>query len=302
MKNTIVISILTIFIGTFFLSSCVPVGKYDDMVASRDALQLGYDSLYTLNTKLNTQVDSLNKLVNKLSADTIRLFANLEDAKKRLRDLEQTVTTLNTNYAQLKSNSSGEIQRLISNLEKLQHDVYSREERIREMERKLFLRDSSLKALQKTLNDALLGFKDAGLSVSIKEGKVYVSLSNQLLFSTGKTDIDKRGKSALKELSQVLNRQPDINILVEGHTDNVQVNNLGAIKDNWDLSVMRSTEVIRYITNEGKVDPKRIIASGRSEYAPLVTDNTAEARAKNRRTEIILVPKLAELFQILEQK
>jgi chemotaxis protein MotB len=119
------------------------------------------------------------------------------------------------------------------------------------------------------------------------------------LFSSGKTNIDKKGKEALKGLADVLNAQADINVLVEGHTDNVPVANLGEIKDNWDLSVLRATEVVRYLTVECNVDPTRMTASGHSQYSPVSMDDTPDGRAMNRRTEIILVPKLSELFQMM---
>jgi chemotaxis protein MotB len=186
-----------------------------------------------------------------------------------------------------------------STLAAIQRDLIGREQRVGDLEHRLAVRDSTLNALKVKLNDALLGFTNSGLSINIVNGRVYVSLSNQLLFSTGKADIDKRGKEALHGLARVLNTQDDLSILVEGHTDNQAVINLGAIKDNWDLSVVRATEVIRYLVNEGKVDPRKITASGRSEYFPIDPANTSEARAKNRRTEIILIPKLSELFEIL---
>ncbi|MBW7887864.1 MAG: OmpA family protein [Bacteroidetes bacterium] len=267
-----------------------------------------------------------NDLKNKNQKLSALQYQN-DTLKGRVLALENDLELLNQNYEQSKSKNSAQIKKLLNSLEDLQKDVASREaklkdfeqalstrdstlaalqtdlvgreQHLREVERRLAARDSALNGLKARLNDALLGFKDIGLSINIINGRVYVSLSNQLLFSSGKTDIDKRGKEALVELSRVLNTQPDLSILVEGHTDNQQVINLGAIKDNWDLSVLRATEVIRFLTKEGKVDPKRITASGRSEYFPIDTAETAEARAKNRRTEIILIPKLSELFEIL---
>lgn len=331
-KNNLFILVILPFI----LSACVSLGRFEDMQNDRNALQVSLDSLKNVLAEMDVRI-------NQLRADTSSLHSQLTDKKHRIAELELMNDTLSDrskalqneldivkqNYDQSKSKNSAEIKRLLTNLEALQKDVSIREQKLKDYEEALALRDSSLAVLQKDLigreqkvvdlqkrlaardsalnglktrlNDALLGFTNSGLSITIVNGRVYVSLSNQLLFTSGKTDIDKRGKDALKELASVLNQQKDISILVEGHTDNQAVKNLGTIKDNWDLSVLRATEVIRYLTIEGKMDPKRIIASGRSEYYPIDPANTPEALAKNRRTEIILIPKLSELFEILEK-
>jgi chemotaxis protein MotB len=205
-------------------------------------------------------------------------------------------------HQQLKNQSTKEIRELINKLELMEADLAIRESRLREIESQMREQDSIMQAIRKSIEDALFGFKDAGLSVEVRNGKVYVSLSNKLMFSSGSTQLDNRGKSALKELARVLNQQTDLSILVEGHTDNVPVTNLGALKDNWDLSVLRSTEVVRYLTEKEKVDPKRITASGKGEFMPISSNSSADEKAKNRRTEIILTPKLSELYQLLPPK
>ena len=320
----------------FLFSACVTLGKFEDMESRKNALQVSLDSLKNVVAEMDVKIKQLTSDKNALQTDLDAKNKHLADVQmtadtlgERVKALENELDVLGQNYEQSKSKNSAEIKRLLSNLEKLQKDVAAREQKAKEYEQQLALRDSSLASVQKDLisreqrlvevehrlairdsalnnlktrlNDALLGFKDTGLSINIVNGRVYVSLSNQLLFSSGRTDIDKRGKEALRELANVLNTQPDLSILIEGHTDNLAVTNLGPIKDNWDLSVLRATEVTRYLVNEGKVDPKRITASGRSQYFPIDPANTPEARAKNRRTEIILIPKLSELFQILEK-
>lgn len=318
------------------LPACVSLGKFEEMQSHRDALQVSLDSLKNVVAEMNVRI-------NQLTSDTASLHSQIGTKNNRIAELEMMADTLSDrlqalhneldilkqNYDQSKSKNSAEIKKLLNNLEALQKDVAAREQKLKDYEealavrdsslaemqkdlvgreqkvvdlqKRLAARDSSLNALKARLNDALLGFTNSGLSINIINGRVYVSLSNQLLFSTGRTDIDKRGKEALKELASVLNQQTDISILVEGHTDNQAVRNLGSIKDNWDLSVLRATEVIRFLTNDGKMDPKRITASGRSEYVPVDPANTSEALAKNRRTEIILIPRLSELFEILEK-
>ncbi len=272
---------------SFFLSSCVTLGKYETMEASRDAVQHQADSLGTV-------VASYDSLLGVCRASIADLVHKRDSAQY---DYE----TLYQNYLQAQAPTKEELQKAVTALEEAQKRIRAREARLQEVEQKLAARDSSLVSLKNRLTDALLGFQDTGLTLNIKGGKLYVSLSNQLLFSTGKTEIDKRGKAALIELSNVLNNQHDISILVEGHTDNQAVANLGALKDNWDLSVMRATQVVRYLTEDGKMEPARITASGRGEYAPLAEGNAPAARAQNRRTEIVLVPKLGELFELLQQ-
>ena len=156
-----------------------------------------------------------------------------------------------------------------------------------------------MNALREKVEQSLLGFKDSGLEIEVKNGKVYVKMSNQLLFKSGSTVIDQRGRDALAQLAGVLSQQTDISVMIEGHTDNKPISN-ARIADNWDLSVLRSTEVARILTIENGIDPRRIITSGRGEYMPADEADTQEARAKNRRTEIILSPKLDELFNLVK--
>ena len=154
--------------------------------------------------------------------------------------------------------------------------------------------------LKGKLNQALRGFYDQGLTVHEKNGKIYVSMEEKLLFQTGSYSVDPKGQEAIKKLSEVLANNKDINIMVEGHTDDVPLTGKGQIKDNWDLSVMRATAVSRILLNDKAIDPKRITASGRSQYVPLDAAKTIDARKKNRRTEIILTPNLSEILQLIQ--
>ena len=168
----------------------------------------------------------------------------------RIGALQSKVEGLDANYASLRANSSSEIK-------KLAEDLQRREARLKEVEEILRKRDEAANALKEKLQKALLGFQQSGLTVEIKNGKVYVSLTDKLLFSSGSIIIDDKGKQALSELAKVLKTQPEINISVEGHTDNQRVVNLGQIKDNWDLSVLRATSVVRYLTDVEKIEEKR---------------------------------------------
>jgi chemotaxis protein MotB len=260
------------------LHSCVVLSpkKYKSLVAERD-------SLSNRTTSLEAQLSSLQ-------ADTMHLH-------RQLAELQGTYTALSSNYNKLNdnySNSSSKVSQLSSDLQK-------REQRLREVEDALKKRDAATNALRDKLQQALLGFQQSGLTVDIRNGKVYVSLADKLLFPSGSIIIDEHGKLALQQLAEVLNKEPDINIAVEGHTDNKKVKNLGQIKDNWDLSVLRATSVSRYLTEVQKIDPRRLTATGKSEYQPIDPGTTPDALAKNRRIEIVLSPKLDELYNLIKQ-
>jgi chemotaxis protein MotB len=226
---------------------------------------------------------------------------------------------LERSFEMLKAQCSGneeEIQKVMAELKSAQDDLLAREDKLRSMKADLDLKsknlldlqtalhrnDSITQSLKKAVADALLGFEGKGLSVHMKDGKVYVSMEEKLLFASGKWDVSSEGVSALKNLAKVLEKNQDINVMVEGHTDNVPYNGTGQVKDNWDLSVMRATAIVKILLANGKINPKRLITAGRSEYLPVDPANTAPARAKNRRTEIILTPKLDELLQIIGNK
>jgi chemotaxis protein MotB len=263
------------------LNSCMILStkKYNAILAQRDSLSVGWD-------QSQIRVENLELSVDRLKADTSRLH-------KRLTDLQVKYQGLDSNYTALRNNTSSEIKRLAEDLKK-------REARLTEVEEILKKRDEATNALKDKLQKALLGFQQNGLTVEIRNGKVYVSLTDKLLFDTGSIVIDEKGEQALKALAKVLKTQPEINISVEGHTDNQKVNNLGQIKDNWDLSVLRATSVVRYLTDTEKIESSRITATGKGEYQPVAEGSTPEMRSRNRRIEIVLSPKLDELYQLIK--
>ena len=168
------------------------------------------------------------------------------------------------------------------------------------MEEVISQRDAIVQQLKDRISNALIGFDENDIKVALKNGKIYVSLSEKLLFKSGSSRVDSKGEEALAKLSGVLSLNPDIHILIEGHTDNVPLKP-GAYKDNWDLSVIRATAIVRILT-KNKIEQDRITAAGRSEFAPVADNSTPEGKSKNRRTEIILTPNLDELYQILKQQ
>ncbi|RYE29609.1 MAG: OmpA family protein, partial [Sphingobacteriales bacterium] len=237
---------------------------------------------FFLAANQNHRVEELNNLIQRLQADTALLGS-------RITKLKSDLSEIDSNYSSLRSNSS-------SAINKLSEDLRKREQRLKEVEDILNKREAASEVLKNKLQEALLGFTKNGLTVEMRNGKVYVSLTDKLLFPSGSIVIDERGKQALTQLAQVLKQQPEINIAVEGHTDSQKITNLGQIKDNWDLSVLRSTSVVRYLTEIAKVESVRMTATGKGEYQPLVSNASAEDRSKNRRIEIVLSPKLDELY------
>ncbi|HTH83479.1 MAG TPA: OmpA family protein [Mucilaginibacter sp.] len=267
------------------LHSCVVLSpkKYKAMLAQRD-------SLFSRSSNLETEV-------SQLQGDTARLHREIAGLRHDLATQQASYNTLKGNYDALNTNygsASNKVSQLSSDLQK-------REQRLKEVEDALRKRDEATNALKDKLQKALLGFQQSGLTVAIKDGKVYVSLTDKLLFPSGSIVIDDKGKAALKQLAAVLNKEADINMAVEGHTDDKKVVNLGQIKDNWDLSVLRATSVTRYLTEVEHVDPHRLTATGKSQYQPVDTGTTPEALASNRRIEIVLSPKLDELYNLISK-
>lgn len=253
------------------------------------------------NEKLTADLNDCNDAKAQLEADIATMKNKRDGLSDELTALEAKCSRMNDNYEKLKDQSTKKLKDMLDQLETLQNDLAAREARLAEVEAAMNRQDSLMQALRNRVANALLGFEEDGLTVEVRNGKVYVSLSNKLLFSSGSTKIDDNGQKALKGLAEAISADKDLSILVEGHTDDVPVSNLGAIKDNWDLSVMRSTEVVRYLTEYG-LESTRVIPSGRGEYIPKVAGQSADARASNRRTEIIISPKLDELYELINQQ
>ncbi|WP_411273048.1 OmpA family protein [Daejeonella sp.] len=279
MKNLALPIFVLVLITSF--SSCVVLSpkKYNGLLAQRDSLSLGWEASHI-------KIASLEEEIASLRSDTSSL-------NSRLAGLEARAQGLDDNLSSLRSNSSTEISKLSADLQK-------REARLKEVEEILRKRDEATNALKNKLQKALLGFQQSGLTVDIRNGKVYVSLTDKLLFSSGSIVIDDKGKLVLKELAMVLKTQPEINISVEGHTDNQRVVNLGQIKDNWDLSVLRATSVVRFLTEGENIENSRITATGKGEYQPIEQGSTPDIRSRNRRIEIVLSPKLDELYNLIK--
>ncbi|MBL0050305.1 MAG: OmpA family protein [Bacteroidetes bacterium] len=263
-------------------------------------------------TDLSTSMGRLNNLYNDLTKSYDKLVTNEEkiarskdeETRRALTDLDKTRSDLLRKEDALKLLEK-EVTEKQKNLENSQlaltdadKKLKEKEARVVELQEALARKDSIVSALKTKVTDALVGYNNNGLTITQKNGKVYVSLEERLLFASGSTTVDKKGIDALKQLSKVLEENPDINVLIEGHTDNVPISG-GNIKDNWDLSVLRSTSVVRILIKESKIDPLRLTPAGKGEYNPVDIGSSAEARKKNRRIEVILSPKLDEIFKMM---
>lgn len=272
--------LLMLFIVISLLGSCVAKKKFVQLTKDKDKLDTEYANLLTKFTILNTQFDSLTAK-----------YKDLETKKKLLAELSETeMQKLNSELTNLNSELQKKIDLLtLSN------------KKIAELQSSIEKQKLATEQLLAKIKGALTGFTSDELTVEMKDGKVYVSLSEKLLFKSGSATVDTKGKEALKKVGEVLAKQKDIDIVIEGHTDNVPLKG-SVIKDNWDLSVMRATSIVRILTEDCGVDPKQVIPSGRADNFPVSSNETTEGKAKNRRTEIILSPKISELIKILESK
>lgn len=249
-------------------------------------LTVKYDKLNELNNEL---LDKYNKLFQGSERDNAKLSGDLQATQAALLKKQDELNALAAQLDQQKKD-----------LDALSAQLKQREARVNELENILKQKDQAAADLKKKLSDALGAFENKGLTITQKNGKIYVSMEETLLFASGKTDVQPKGVEALKSLAKVLEQNPDINVMVEGHTDDVPMKGSGDIKDNWDLSVMRATSVTKIILSGGPgIQQQRITAAGRGEFFPLDPAKTPEARKKNRRTEIILTPKLDELLKVL---
>lgn len=270
------------------------------MSTSLNRMTTNYDKLNQTYEKL---LDQMGKLREGNAEDTKRLTRELQDARKDIQVREDELRELELTLAKKEGNLDvvgAELERSKAELEDKRLQLMARSKRINELEGVLARKDSAVVALKNNIANALLGFADQGLTVEQKNGKVYVSLEEQLLFKSGSWVVDSKGKEALIKLGKVLQTQPEVGILVEGHTDNVPYGGNGNVADNWDLSAKRATSIVKLLMENSSINPTQLTAAGRSEYLPLDSADTKEARAKNRRTEIIITPKLNELFKILE--
>ena len=319
-----------ILIFSVFFQGCVPARKFEEISEKQEicagelkTLKSLKTELQTENTELESENQQLKELTSRLIKDTTILGKSLRMKEKQYDKIDMLNKRIQDQLEILQEGQSIEKQRLIADLEKRKSDLLiledqqrafeielnnkkqqledmsielqKRVQRVNELEEIIANKDAIVRALKEKVANALLGFRDKGLSVIEKDGKVYISMDAKLLFASGSTKVDSEGIKALKELAKVLEDQKDLEILVEGHTDTDKMRSNSHPVDNWELSVLRATSVVKIMLENSKMDPTTVSASGRSQFIPIDTEN----KAKNRRIEVVLIPELDEVFEII---
>ncbi|MDT0687940.1 OmpA/MotB family protein [Autumnicola psychrophila] len=303
---------------TLMLSSCVSSKKYRE-------LENQHADLKRENREMSTDLERYRKMeaeYNSLQEEHTALTAERNNLAENLSSLQSKYENLKNSYDALEQNSSAAIaensrqnRELLAQLEekenalaaeqtrleKLQKDLQARSNRINELEGLIAAKDAKMNALKEAISKALTNFEGKGLTVEQRDGKVYVSMENKLLFGSGSWAVNSEGRRAVQQLGEVLAQNPDIAVLIEGHTDNVPYGGSGPLTDNWDLSTKRATSIVQILKENSNIDPQNLTAAGRGEFAPVASNETAEGRAKNRRIEVILTPKLDEVTRLLNE-
>ena len=302
------------------MTSCVSSKIYEDLQSKYDLLKEENKSLLSqLNEEGNNEnsfsLKSLQNEVEKLKAEKSRLAMDLAASKSsydRLKDsydaLEANSSTKLTENLELNRNLLTQLEDKekalaleSARLAQLQKDLEERSQRVEELEGIISAKDAQMTALKDAISSALTNFEGNGLTVEQRDGKVYVSMENKLLFESGSWAINTRGREAVVQLGKVLAENPEIAVLIEGHTDTIAYSGNGNIKNNWDLSTKRATSIVSILTENHKILKENLTAAGRGEFSPIISNSTSEGRSKNRRIEVILTPKLDEISKLLNE-
>ena len=289
--------------------------KYADLKKENRTLADENGTLTKDKNSLDLKAKDLEAQLEKLKADRDKLASDYSATKTNLDNLKASYNALEKNSNDALDSNMKKNRELLAELEakgktlaaeqerlnKLKNDLQERSQRVDELEGIMAAQEANLKKLKETLSKALNSFEGKGLTVEQKNGKVYVSMENKLLFNSGSWTVGSEGKKAVSEVAKILAVNPDISVLIEGHTDNVPYVANGQIESNWDLSTKRATAIVNIIRENKAVDAKNLTAAGRGEYAPVATNDTAEGKSKNRRIEIILTPKLDEISKMLNE-
>jgi len=316
------LKILTISTLLALGTSCVSSKKYNDLESRNADLQRKNrsmnDDLTTFrssSSKLEKDLAGLQTEYDAITTERNELMQKYDAMQKKYGSLQESYDALEQNSSAAIMENSRQNRELLgqldekeaallvekNRLDKLQKDLNLRSQRIDELETVIAAKDAKMNALKNAVSNALTNFEGKGLSVEQKDGKVYVSMENKLLFDSGSWAVNQEGRKAVKQLGSVLAQNPDIAVLIEGHTDNVPYGGSGQLKDNWDLSTKRATSIVQILRENNQIDPQSLTAAGRGEYAPLAKNNTEAGKAKNRRIEVILTPKLDEITRVLNE-
>ncbi|HEY5773127.1 MAG TPA: OmpA family protein [Chitinophagaceae bacterium] len=284
-------------LSSFFLFSCVSSKKFKKSQSDYAELQTKHTALQGDLTKCNDDKAELARQKTALENDKAGLNTRIADLNKQIDFLKQTNTTVLKQMEDLSVVSSSQAENIRKSLENIgAKDLY-----IQDLQASMARKDSLNLALVMNLKGAVGSMDDQDINIKVDKGVVYIDISDKLLFKSGKYEITSQAKTVLGKVAAVLKNQPDIEFMVEGHTDNVAYRS-GVLIDNWDLSVKRATSVVRILQKEYGLDPKKMSAAGRGEYNPVVENSSAGNKAANRRTRIVILPQLDQFFQLLERK
>ena len=290
-----------LLLSLLFLSNACVTNKVFNALEDRYAknkmafnvLEAQYDSLLQANDHLQMRLDQTQQL---LSTTT----DSLTQSQGALKTLQQSYTTLEGNSDAAIKAQIAENQELLAQIAEKEGVLFQREKRLTELEQRIAANEKAMNTLKQSLSDALLNFEGKGLTVEQRNGKVFVSMENKLLFDSGSWTVGPQGKKAIAQLAGVLQDNPDIDVLIEGHTDNVPYTGKGPLSGNWDLSTKRATSIVTLLLENDQVLPQNLTAAGRGEFLPVGPNTSPQGRAANRRIEVILSPKLYEITQLLK--
>ena len=281
------------------LTGCVSSKVFNDLESRYALLKGDFNEQLIVN-------DTLTKNLANLESKLFDLNADLKNEQVALKSNIEKLELLQNSYDALAENSDSELKERIAENELLLKKIGERENeleeritRVEELETLISNQQEAMQMLKKTLADALLNFEDKGLTVEARDGKVYVSMENKLLFKSGSWEVESEGKKAISSLGKVLAENPDVSILIEGHTDNVPYQGKGPLEGNWDLSTKRATSIVTLLLTNKEILPQNLTAAGRGEFLPVAPNSSKNGRAINRRIEVVLSPKLDEITQLL---
>lgn len=318
MIKQISISVLTLF----FLVSCVSPkvykeleGKYNNLKKENRKLSDENDMLLSAKTLAQNELKQLQSAYDEAIVERDRLQSDYNATKANYDALKASYDALEKNSSAAIAANSKKNRELLAQLEakeqalavenqrleKLKRELEDRSNRVADLEKVIADKDAAMTALKDAISRALTDFEGKGLTVEQRNGKVYVSMENKLLFNSGSWAVGTEGKRAVYQLGTVLGQNPEIAVLIEGHTDNVPYQGNSQLSGNWDLSTKRATAIVNILRENVNINPENLTAAGRGEYAPVATNDTPEGRAKNRRIEVILTPKLDELSKLLNE-
>lgn len=291
--------------------------KFAELKKERNALADENQGLKTDKTSLQSELDKIKAELDKCKTERDKLSSDYTTTKKSLDNLKASYAALEKDSNDALEANIKKNRELLVELEakqkalaaeqdkfnKIKKDFEANAKRLKELEDLIAAKEAAMKKLKETLTKSLKAFEGKGLTVTEKDGKVYVSMENKLLFESGSYTVGLEGKKAVDLVAKVLGDNPDLSVLIEGHTDNDKITGIlaGGIENNWDLSTKRATAIVTILTAHPKVNKANLTAAGRSEYAPLMSNESAEGKAKNRRIEIILTPKLDEITKLLNE-